>query len=171
MSEPLFNYIDLAAIILVIIGAFIGYCRKLSGEIAILLSVGAAFFIGIFFFEPLGNWLIFNTKLDAGGARIATYVFLVLAAGVVLVVLRILLGKMMNIVIGERADRIWGVIAGAIRSLLLVFIVFFAMTILPYENINRKFGEESFIGRILLKFSPKLKEIIKEKVDNPLINV
>ncbi len=166
MSTSAFNYIDLAALVFVVIGAFVGYCRKLSGEIALLLSVGAAFFIGLFFYEHVGVWLVTNTKLDVGGARIATYVFLILSAGIVMVVSRIVLGKIMNLVIGEKADRVGGVLAGSIRSILLVLIFFLAMNIIPYEYLNSKFGEESYIGRGVIRFLPSLEEIIDEKAEN-----
>ena len=114
-----FNLTDIASLILIIIGAFVGYRRKLSGELAILLSVGAAFFVGLFFYGPLAAWLVTNTKLDVGASKVATYVFLVLGAGVMMVLLRIFLEKIMNLVIGQTADKIGVMIAGIAKSCYL----------------------------------------------------
>lgn len=169
MILPAINVTDIAALALMGIGAFIGYRRKLSGELAILLSVGAAFFVGLFFYEPLGVWLVNNTKLDVGASKVATYVFLVLAAGIMMVLLRILLEKIMNLVIGENADKLGGMIAGVAKSLFIVLIIYLAMNVIPYDYVNRKFGEESFIGRITLRFLPSLEEVLQEKMDKPVL--
>ncbi|OVE75574.1 hypothetical protein BVX97_04090 [bacterium E08(2017)] len=160
-----FNYADLVSLIVIAIGIFVGYRRKLSGEIAILISVAAALFVGFFFFEPLGVWLATNTDLGINGARIATYVFIILGSSVVMVVLRLVLGKVLKIVIGEEADKIGGAIAGFVRSSIFVLIIFLLMNIIPNENLNRVFGEGSFIGRQTLKILPSIEEVIEEQMD------
>ena len=158
-SDPVFNVIDIISFVLIIVGSFVGYQRKLSGEIAILISLGAAFFLGVFMYEPIGLWLVSHTRMDVGAARVATYVFLVLGAGVVMVAARILLGKFMKLVIGEQADRTCGAVAGFVKAVVVVLIIYFAMNVVPFDYVNRKFGYESFIGRNIQSILPSIEEV------------
>lgn len=156
MKAPDFNIIDVFALVIIVVSVIVGYRRRLSGEIANMISIVAAFCMGLFFYQPLADWFLANTRLDGRNSQGIAYVFVVIAAIVVMIVLRLLLGKIMRIVIEEEFDRMGGLFAGLVRAVLFILIIFMAMNLVNHDYLNRKFGEESVVGRVVVKFIPSV---------------
>lgn len=157
------NIIDIAAIAIVALGIIQGYRRRLSGELAHLISVVAAFGIGLFFFRPVGNWFTEHTRLTDQGAHVVAFVATMLASVIVMAILRIALGRMMKVVIEPEVDRTGGAVAGFVRASVFVLIVFIIMNMWPHDFLNRIFGEESLIGTGVVKCMPALREAVEEQ--------
>lgn len=167
MNMPAWNVIDLFALGTILLSTLIGYRRRLSGEIANLLSLAAVFFVGFIAYRPVGNWLLTYSRLDGRTADVVAYVLTTIVAIIIMVIIRLVLGSIMRIVIEEEVDKIGGVIAGMVRSFFLITIVFLVMNLVPHEYLNKKFGEESVIGRLVIKCMPSLNravERLKEEV-------
>lgn len=160
LSSP--NLIDIVALVVVVLGAFQGWLRGLSGELARLISVVVAFVLGIYFYRPFGAWFLENTRLSIQAADTLAFVVTVLAAAVVMVLLRVVLKRIMKVVIEEKFDKACGVAAGLLRAWVLVAVVFLAMNLWPNTYLNRKFGEESIIGRQVLRLVPELRGAVEE---------
>lgn len=159
------NIIDIAAIAIIILGIIQGYRRRLSGELAHLISVVAAFSIGLFFFRPAGNWFTEHTRLTDQGAHVVAFITTMLASIIVMTLLRIVLGRIMKVVIEPEADRTGGAIAGFFRASVFVVIVFIIMNMWPHDYLNRIFGEQSLIGSAVVKCMPRLREVVEEHKD------
>jgi len=145
------SLLDVLAISLVCLMTVRGYLRGLSGELAQLVSLGVAFFLGIRYFTPIANWMVIHTRLNLESARVVGFVATVLSAFLVMHVLRRLLGVFMKIVFEDKFDRVGGLVAGFLRGCVLLIIVFLAMNLWPHPYLNRKFGTESVIGSFLMR--------------------
>jgi len=157
-----FNFVDIAALVLLALGAFMGYRRGLSGELARLVSIVAAFILGILFYRPVGAWIGAHTRMEDRPAQAVAFMFTVGATLVAMVLLRIILKRIMQVVFEEMTDKVGGAVAGLLRAGLTVAIIVMMVNTWPHDYLNRTFGEESVIGRIVLKYVP----ILREKVED-----
>ena len=148
--------IDIAAFILIALGTIHGCLRGLSGELAHVLSVIAAFVFGLWFHQPFAAWMLNNTRLSERPAQALAFATTILSALMVMLCLRFVFRRIMKVVIEEHFDKIGGGIAGFIRSCLIVMIIFILFNIWPHEYLNRTFGEESLIGSFLRSQIPIL---------------
>ena len=153
-----FNVFDIAALIFIVVSTLHGCFRGLSGELAHLVSVVVAFIFGLYFYQPFGSWLLENTRLTDQPARALAFLTTILVALVAMILLRFVLRRIMRIVFEEKIDKVAGCFAGFIRSSVIVIIIFLVMNLWPNEYLNRRCGEESVIGGLLLKYVPSLRE-------------
>lgn len=146
---PPFSIVDILAILLIALGTLHGYLRGLSGELAQFLSVIAAFVFGLWFHHPLALWMLENTRLSERPSQTLAFLATVLAAMIVMLCLRFVVKRVMRVIVEERFDKIGGCISGFIRSSVIVIILFVVLNMWPHEYLNRKFGDESFIGSFI----------------------
>ncbi|MBN2302079.1 MAG: CvpA family protein [Lentisphaerae bacterium] len=171
---PPLSVIDIVALVIVALGALIGYRRGLSGELAQLISVIVAFVISLLLYHPVGSWLHEHTQLNnrPQAAHAVAFIATIIGATIAMIILRYLLKRIMQVVIEKEVDKIGGVIAGFVRASILVVIVFLLLNMWPHEYLNRLFGEESVIGTAVLHCMPSFEEQfssvkdLREKVEN-----
>lgn len=155
------NVIDVAALIIVAFSTLQGFRRGLSGELARLVSVVVAFSFGLYFYRPLGSWLVEHSRLTEQRAQALAFLAMVIAAVVVMIFLRFVLKHIMKIAFEKKVDKMGGCLAGFIRSSVFVIIVFLLLNMWPHDYLNRQFGEKSVIGNIVVKYMPALREQIE----------
>ncbi|MFO7871392.1 MAG: CvpA family protein [Kiritimatiellia bacterium] len=159
---PPLNPVDIAALILLVIGGLLGYRRRLSGELSRMISVVAAFILGVYFCGPVSVWLIGHTRLTENTARLVGFIVTLVSVVAVMVFLRILLKRIMMVAFEPVTDRAGGVLAGLVRTAVLILIVFYLMILCPSDYLNRKFGNESAIGTIVKRNSSVLDETFEK---------
>lgn len=152
---------DLAALLIFFFAAFHGLHRGLSGELAQVLGIVAAIFIGFVAFDPLGACFADRLELTPMAARVAAFAVIMALSMVVLLLIRITLRSVMRVVIGDRLDRIAGFLAGTVRAVLVVVILFVIMNLVPNEKLNHSFGEGSLVGSALIHYLPLLRQEIE----------
>ncbi len=155
------NVVDIAALIICIIGIIQGLRRGLSGEIARLIGVVVAFILGVFFYRPFGSWLVDRVRISELAFALA-FILTVMGAAVIMVLVRLLLKRIMVVVFEPHAEKIGGAIAGFLRMSFFVLIVFVMMNMWPNESLNRLFGEDSVIGSQVMKISPVIEEELED---------
>jgi len=143
-------------------GVLLGFRRRLSGELAHLISLIVAFVVGLLAYRPLGYWLLENSRLGSRAAHAAAFVATIVLASLAMVLVRTLIKRIVSVVIEEESDKMAGAVAGLVKSILIVLIIFLFMNMIPHEYINRIFGEESAIGRVVLKFMPRIEGKLEE---------
>ena len=161
MEQTTLNAVDILAFVVIAIGVWQGYRRRLSGELAGLISSAIALLAGVLLCRPLGDSLLANTRLGPEASRTVGFVLAVAVASLLMVLIRYVLKGVMQVVVEETTDKIVGCIAGAVRMTVIVLIGFVIMNLLPHEYLNRLFGEESLIGRGVLKSMPVVRERIE----------
>ncbi len=160
------NLVDIVALSLIALGSLHGFIRGLSGELSHLISLIASFIFGIWFYEPFGMWLSANTRLTAQPAHALAFIATILVALIILLCLRYFLRTIMKVVIEEKFDRIGGLVAGLLRSTIIVVIIFVFMNLIPHEYLNQEFGDDSIIGSFIkphISYITEKAEAIHEK--------
>jgi uncharacterized membrane protein required for colicin V production len=155
---PAFSVIDVAAMVVALLCAAHGYRRGLSGALAQSAGAVAALILGLYAYQPFSAWLQIHTRLTERAAEVTAFLSTSIAVIVALLMLRSVLKRIMKIVIEQPFDKWAGLLAGTLRAIALVSIVFLAMNLWPHPYLNRKFGEESAIGRVALRLIPLLRE-------------
>ena len=93
------NIIDILAGGLIAVGTVHGLMRGLSGELSALLSILVAFIFTAWFHSPLALWMVAHTRLDGRGAQTLAFVTTIVAALVILLLVRFGLRRIMRVVI------------------------------------------------------------------------
>jgi len=114
--------------------------------------------MGMYFCRPFGVWLLEYTRLDERPAFILAFIATMFLATMVMLLLRFVLKNIIKIVINKKFDKLAGCVAGFIRATVFVIIFFLMMNLWPHDYLNRVFGEESFIGSIVLRWIPEIVE-------------
>ena len=70
----LLSVVDWIVIGFVLLNALWGLYRGLSGELAGLFSIGAAFFTGLFAHGPISDWLTDRSRLDAPSSQALAFI-------------------------------------------------------------------------------------------------
>ena len=156
------NLVDIAAFLLIALGALHGFIRKLSGELSHFISVLCAFIFGMWLRTPLGIWLQENTRLEEQPAEAVAFISTIIISLVILLCIQFLLRKIMTIVIEEKVDRIGGTIAGLLRATIIVIIIYIFMNLVHHDYLNQKFGEESLIGSLIKPHIAYIEEQVEE---------
>ncbi|MBN1557928.1 MAG: CvpA family protein [Lentisphaerae bacterium] len=152
------NAVDAGAGVVLLWGMLVGLRRGLSGELGQLAGVVAAFVCGLRLYGPFADWLLTGTRLTGQSARAAAFLITVIAALIVLIVMRAFLRGLVRLVVAETADRPLGLAAGLLRSAVLIVIVVVVMNLWPSATLNRMFGEASVVGTLVLRALPALRE-------------
>lgn len=159
---PPLSIVDVVALAVAAAVAVQGFFRRLSGEVAGLIGSVVALVVGVSLCRPIGAWMYEHTRLEEQPARAVAFLVTVIASLAVMVVLRLLLGKLMRMVFEPTTDRIGGVVAGFLRGTVYVILFFLLMNLWPHEYLNRVFGEESVIGTAVVEQIPFVRERIKD---------
>ena len=156
------SLVDIIAILLVAVGGLQGFFRGLSGELARLIGAVLAFFAGVWLRAPVGGWIADNTRLEEQAANALAFTVTIILALLIMMLLRMLIKRMVQVVFAEAFDKFAGVIAGLLRMSIMVLIVFLCMNMIPHAYLNRVFGEESAIGRIVVKYVPAVRSTLED---------
>ena len=156
------NLVDGIAVLVLLAGMALGLHRGLSGELARLLSVMAAFVVAWLAYRPLGLWLLEHTRLQDQAAQAVGFALAVVPALVGMVLLRLLLKPLIKVVFHGAVDKVGGIAAGFARSALLIAIVFMMVNTWPHEYLNEQFGEASLIGRLVLAYGPRVRRSLED---------
>lgn len=151
------NILDLVAVVLLALGTLRGALRGLSGELARLVALVAAFAFGLAAYDPVAAWFLAHTRLEGRLATVVAFVGTLLGAVIALLLIRKVLKALMRVVIEEKFDKAAGAVAGFIGTSIVIVIVFVVLNMWPNDFLNRKFGEESVIGRVILRSMPELR--------------
>ncbi len=160
------SLVDIAALLVIGLGVVTGRMRRFSGELARLVGTVAAFAAGMALRRPLGLWLLEHTRLEAQAAQAAAFVAALVGAFLVLAMVHRLLQGVMRVVIEEQMDKSIGMLAGLVRATLFVIIVFLVMNMVPHPGLNRHFGDASFLGRMVRRWTPFLEEAVRENAQD-----
>lgn len=166
------NLIDLAIILLLLVGMVIGYRRGFIMHSVKLISFVAALFVAYRYrgvAEPLlrevlpyplaqleGNW-IWLSLLNLEGIFYSVLAFLLLffTTRLVLMILARLLDRLSHLPGLNLANRSLGLVLGAVQMVLIIFVMVHLLFFLPWET-GQNLLENSGLASWLIKQSPLL---------------
>ncbi len=147
MQESLqLNLADYVILGLLAVGLIQGFVRGLSRELARVLGVVAALFVGWRYSPILGDWLIGNSRLEGLSAYLAGFIAAVVATAVVMYGLFLAFRLIMQFSFKGKLERLGGMLAGAIRMLTMVCLVVLAVSLWRIEPLHTHLCQESVIG-------------------------
>jgi uncharacterized membrane protein required for colicin V production len=155
------SVIDIIAVLIICLSTLRGFFRGLSGELAQLISLVLALVVGVYTYRPFGAWILSNTHLSNRAAHTVAFVVAVTSVILAAVLLSFVFRRIMKVVFEPTVDKPGGGLAGFISGTLAVILIFMILNLWPHAYLNRKCGEESVIGRVVVKFMP----VAREKVD------
>jgi len=156
------SVIDIVAVLIICLSTLRGFLRGLSGELAQLISLVLALVVGVYTYRPFGTWILNNTHISNRAAHTVAFVVAVAAVILVAVLLSFVFRRIMKIVFEPNVDKPGGGLAGFISGVLAVILIFMILNLWPHAYLNRKCGEESVIGRVVVRFMPAVQEKVGE---------
>jgi hypothetical protein len=158
---PMVGYGDLAAAVFIIACLLIGLKRGLSGELARLASTAAALAAAWVFHARAAVWLETYSRLGAEAARVTAFTAIFVAAAAAGILLRVLLGGVAKVVFAPRLERIGGAVAGLVKGVAWTVALLVILNLVPHPYLNRLFGEECAVGRLVRGAMPALRAALE----------
>ena len=157
------NVVDIAVLILILLGLIRGFVKGLSGELAGLLGATVAFAGAWYFYTPLGNFLTDKTRLSERATVAVAFVLVLIGAYLAMKILRLVLRHVMEFSFKGKIEKLGGMLAGGIRMTVVVIALVLLMTLWPHESLHRLFAEESAFGRFVFeKLGPVYEKMAEE---------
>jgi membrane protein required for colicin V production len=164
MSDlPQFNIVDIIVLVIVLLGAARGLLKGLSGELAAMGSAVISLFAGWYFFRPIGDYLVKNSRLTEDGAYVVSFALVVMGAYILMRILRLLLRSILEFSFKGRIERLGGALAGFLHAAVLVSVVLLFFSLWPHESLRQLVAEESVFGRIAANRLRPFYESLAEK--------
>ena len=163
---PPLSPVDYASFAVILVSVVMGIRSGIAGQLVRALSLVAALAASLAFHRPAGDWFHQHTALDEPACRVAGFALTIGAAIALVMTIRLLWEHLSPEGKEKKADRIAGALAGLVRGVVLVLIVFVLMNLWPNAYLNDKFGVESAIGNVVLMGMPSLRSKLH---DLPLI--
>jgi len=150
------NWIDIAAIILLIISAIVGLKRGLVGELFGLLGM----VIGLVLARRYCNDIYFINSLFKNSVLSTWVSFTLIFVGVILVasLIGILIHKVLKLAAMGMLDHIGGFIFGLLKGILIIGILLFLLS--KFTPLT-KLVEKSVVASKILEFIANLFQLIK----------
>ncbi len=158
----MWTLVDTIAVVLLALGTAVGWRRRLSGELAHVLSLIVAVAVGLFASRPLGQWLLEHSRLSPGVAWVVAFLGVLILSALAMAATRALLRKTMRVVFEEEVDKYGGAVAGFVRAAVVLALVFLVVNMTANETLRRVFGERSFFGRLAIRYAPALEETVRQ---------
>jgi membrane protein required for colicin V production len=160
---PPWNWVDITALVILLLGMLAGLRRGLSRELAGGISAVIAAFVGWRFYQPLGEHIYRVTRLEQRPAHALGFLVAVLGAFLVLLAVRLVLTHIMEFTFKGKIERIGGMLFGFLRAAVITGAVIFFIGLWPHEYLHRMFAEESATGRMLQAWVPPAYEDLSEQ--------
>lgn len=160
---PQFNIVDIAALVVILLGVVRGLAHGLSGELARGVSAVVAVYGGWRLYRPLGVYLADHTRLSEPAAYPAAFVLMLVGGYVAMRIVRLVVDALVDFSFKGRLEKAGGALLGVARA-LIVFGAFVAvMGIVPNSAVHRLFAEQSVFGRLVCRQAVPLYDRLAEK--------
>ena len=141
------NWIDIAcaafAAILVVIGCF----RGISGHIAQFIGLVCATLAGFSLFGGIHAACASYFKGGHVAAAVTAIVATLLVSAAVFLLVRFVLRRILQLVVKQPFDAIFGALASALQAFLILAFVFACVSLLPDCAVRRTMRESTWTGR------------------------
>lgn len=152
--------IDTTAVILVVLGALRGVRRGLAGELARVICLALMLGGGLLVARQAAPWMAEHSRLEMDAARALVLLLALVLLWTGLLLIRMLLGKVMQMIFEPVFNRVGGFLAGALRAAIVVVTVMLAVYAWPHAYLRQTLGEDSMIGRHVIAWIPFFEEAL-----------
>jgi len=147
-----FNWVDVLILILLFKICYVGFTRGLGSELLPLLGICGVLVITFHFYSQFGSVIANHSPLSGSAANFTTYIALAFITKYIFHLIDILvIKKIVNVQILSIYDRIGGVIAGAIRAILLISVLVTALELAPFSYIRYSVKTKSITASFFIR--------------------
>lgn len=126
------NALDIVILIIIILTTAYGIWRGMVSQIFSIAGIVGGYFAAVHYYIPLSQHLTF---MDAGVARILSFILIFIACIVVAVIIAWLIGKVFKLPGLGLINSIGGAVVGFIKGFLIIaLMVIFLVAILPHDS-------------------------------------
>ena len=144
------SWIDIACIALIALFVVFDAIRGFSTTLSVLLGLLIAIHSGYWLYLPLKSMLgnLSCCKSHPTLGALLPYVVAILIGVVLFLLFRYFFRRFFKLIVESPMDQILGAVAGLVKALLLILIVFSGASLLPRASrVRRIFCEDSRMGR------------------------
>ena len=160
---PAFNFVDALAAIVLLVGLLGGLKRGLSGELSRVIAIAVAAFSAWRFATPVAEWGMEKLSMTQERAYVFSFLAILLAAFLVMWLIRITLRNLMEFAFKGRIERMGGALAGLLRALVIVAALVLMISFAPQPEIQRIVMKQSFCGRLVAKYLRPVYEDLQQR--------
>lgn len=165
----MFSTADIVMSILLLLGALQGAVRGLTIELVRLTGGLAALAAGLYAYRPAGAVLAERTRLAGRAPFVLSFVLAVLAALILLWLLRLVFRGLMEFHFNGALERLGGALLGALRIAVLLVVVLLAVDLWGQPFFHQRLIETSAIGGLVRdRLTPFYEEIAARHPEWPL---
>lgn len=160
------NWVDILFFLIIIRTAYIGYARGLGYELFKTLGVVSAFFIIINTHQAIGEFITDHSVISEPFSELLSFVILV---GSILFLFRIIgqaINNIMKIEFVSILDRTGGILLGAGRGIVCIFLMIIAFNITTVEYINESIYKRSLSGPYIIGVMEKATSLAERLWDS-----
>jgi membrane protein required for colicin V production len=165
----MFNWIDVAIFILLIIVAIRGYWSGLIRQVTTIIAIILGIYMAAEQYEVFGNFIHQKLGLDLQLANLIAFIFIIVTISILINYLGQLLNQMLNFLSLTVIDKIGGAAFGVIKGGLIVYILvlmgFKIADTLPWHELGDQL-DQSFLVPKFLELNPLLKEQLNKFLES-----
>ena len=140
--------VDVLAVMTLLFFLSRGLIRGVSEELARIMGFVGGAWAGYALYPKIQATLLATSGTTPSAALAMTTLFLSLLSGFIVgVVTRYICNAMMQVVILQPADAIFGLAAGAVYAAAILAVVFALAMLVPLKPIQRMFTQQSRVGQ------------------------
>ncbi len=159
-----FNVVDTGAAILLLVGALGGLKRGLSGELSRVVGISVAVSAAWRFATPVADWAMDSLNLPQDRSYLLSFGAIFLSAIAILLIVRFVLRNLMSFAFKGKIERIGGLLAGLIRSSVIVGALVLMLEFAPQDNVRAAVTENSVVGRLVARYLRPVYENFQQRV-------
>lgn len=147
------TWIDIACILTVLAFAVTDACRGFSSTLSALVGFVIAAVSGYWLYPATRSAVadLAYCKEHAIAGAVLPYIAAVLIGCLIYVVIRFVAKQLFKLIVECPADRVLGAVAGLVKALLLILLVFSCASLLPEgSHLHKAFQEDSLTGRTVV---------------------
>lgn len=156
------SVLDFAVLVIVLLNAYFGFRRGLSGEVAHFLVLILGTITTVYLLHPVGSLFFrYATPLIPEGGRYA-FAFVgtaIVAATVMLVVYRPIY-NVFDRDVPKHRNKSGGLVAGLLYGIVGVAFILVFLNLWPNPAVGRVVGDSSFSGKAANKVVPAVKRLV-----------
>ncbi|BCB05070.1 CvpA family protein [Bacillus sp. KH172YL63] len=171
--------LDLALLIILIMGFFIGLRRGFILQVIHIFGFIVSFIVAYIYYDQLApkltlwipypvldeqstlNMIFESTNLDDAYYRVIAFAMIFFASRIILQIIGSMLDFVAHLPLLRQLNVLGGGVLGFIESYLMIFILLFIAVLLPIESVQTLIND-SFIAQAMVKHTPVFSDMVKD---------
>jgi len=157
------NWFDIVWAIALLFGVWSGLRCGAFGEVIRLISWVLMVWLSVKFYEPAGDWLRSQTRLEEEPARLIAFVSIIIIVYIISLLIRKLVGKWTKkSPAAAFLENFGGMALGVVRMALVMSVLTIWLSLVRSPFWQRHVAKESQFGSTVVKLIPSVEAVTKK---------